>query len=334
MDILAVIPARSGSKGVRNKNIKLINGKPLLAYSIEHAKESPLINRIIVSTDSQEYGEIAKRYGAEVPFIRPSSISLDDSLDIEVFQHALGYLKEKESYVPDLVVQLRPTYPIRNSGDIDNMIELLIEDPLVDSVRGIVPVKETPYKMWRMNSEGILEPILSDIYEAYNEPRQKLPQVYSQNACIDVIRTETIVNHNSMTGSKVKGYLMKENFDIDTKEDFLKASQYIKLIAGSNRFVIDIDGVVASFVDSLDYVQAKPNRKMIDVINKLYDSGNYIVLFTARGYVTKLDWLELTKSQMDNWGLKYHELHMGKPNADFYIDDKMLEVEELYKYFE
>ena len=110
MNILAIIPARSGSKSVVNKNIRLINNKPMMAYSIEHALNSKLINRVIVSTDSEEYAEIARQYGAEVPFIRPAEYATDTALDIDVFRHALTFLKETEGYEADIVVQLRPTY--------------------------------------------------------------------------------------------------------------------------------------------------------------------------------------------------------------------------------
>ena len=122
MNILAVIPARSGSKSVKDKNIRKVNGKPMLAYSIEHAKGSKYINRIIVSTDSPVYANIAREYGAEVPFLRPAEYATDTALDYDVFYHCLSFLKEKEGYEADLVVQLRPTYPIRNVADIDHMI--------------------------------------------------------------------------------------------------------------------------------------------------------------------------------------------------------------------
>ena len=145
--ILAIIPARSGSKSVPHKNIRLINGKPMLAYSIEHAKKSKYINRIILSTDSENYAEIGKEYGAEVPFLRPDEYATDTALDIDVFYHCLDFLKKEEGYIPDIVVQLRPTYPIRNVDDIDAMIELLLENPEADSVRSIAPAKEIAYKM-------------------------------------------------------------------------------------------------------------------------------------------------------------------------------------------
>lgn len=328
-EVLAIIPARSGSKGVTHKNIRQLNGQPLIAYSIQHALNSQLINRIIVSTDSEEYANISKEYGAEVPFIRPHNISGDFALDIEVFEHALKHLREVEGYIPDIVVQLRPTYPIRDSENIDQMIEILLNNPDADSIRCISPAKETPYKMWTKNSNNQILPIMNDVVEAYNMPRQSLPTVFYQNACIDVIRTEVITNQGSMTGEVILGYEMNDNFDIDTEEDFLRAEQFLKLLQNGNRFVIDIDGVIAQFRKDLNYEHALPNQKMIDVINDLYNKNHQIILFTARGYVTKKDWRDITEKQLGKWGVQYHELHFGKPNADFYIDDKMLNMYDL-----
>ena len=111
--VLAIIPARSGSKSVKDKNIRLMDGKPMIAYSIEHAQKANCIDRIIVSTDSEEYAAIARKYGAETPFLRPAEYATDTALDYDVFLHALNYLEEVEGYIPELVVQLRPTYPIR-----------------------------------------------------------------------------------------------------------------------------------------------------------------------------------------------------------------------------
>lgn len=332
--VLAVIPARSGSKSVPHKNIRLMNGKPMLAYSIEHGKQSKYINRIILSTDSEKYAEIGREYGCEVPFLRPAEYATDTSLDIDVFYHCLRYLEETEGYIPDAVVQLRPTYPIRNVGDIDAMVELLFNSPEADSVRSIAPAKEIAYKMWRKGEDGKITPLLTDIPEAYNYPRQELPEIYYQNACIDVARGRTILEQHSMSGKTILGYEMSKNFDIDTEEEFQRAEQYLKFSMGSKRFVFDIDGVIAKLEPGLDYAKSEPNEAMIKAINQLYNMGNEIIIFTARGYVTGKDWEQVTKSQFEQWGLKYHELHFGKPNADYYIDDKMLDMKLLLELME
>ena len=230
MEVLALIPARSGSKSVTDKNIREVAGKPLLAWSVEHARQSSRINRVIVSTDSEKYADIARQAGAEVPFIRPAEYATDTALDLDVFKHALTWLAEHENYHPDIIVQLRPTYPKRNSADINNMVDMLIADPEADSVRSIAFATEVPYKMWLSanrsdNSESRIpiRPLITEIPECYNMPRQELPTVYYQNACIDVMRASTVLEKNSMTGTKILGYLMNENFDIDTEIELLKA---------------------------------------------------------------------------------------------------------------
>lgn len=331
--VLALIPARSGSKSVVHKNIRKINGKPMMAYSIEHAQASKYINRIIVSTDSEEYAAIARQYGAETPFIRPAEYATDTALDIDVFDHALNYLKDEEGYVPDIVVQLRPTYPFRDAEDIDAMIKMMLDDPTIDAVRSVKKNEVVPHKMWYMGEDNMLDPILKDIPEAYNMPRQQLPDTYYQNGNTDLLRPGNVFEMHSMTGKKIKGYVMKEMYDVDTENDFSRVDAFMKIRQGGQIFVFDIDGVIAMKREDLDYGQAGPNEKMIKIINQLHDWGNRIVLFTARGYVTKIDWREVTEKQMKTWGVKYDELHMGKPNADFYVDDKMLSLEFLYEEF-
>ncbi len=333
MNIVAIIPARSGSKSVPHKNIRPIAGKPMLSYSIEHAQKSNYINRIILSTDSEEYARIGLEYGAEVPFLRPEEYATDTALDLDVFEHCLNFLKEKENYTADLVVQLRPTYPIRDPKDIDACIDILLRDPALDSVRCIAPAKEIPYKMWHRQEDGRITPIMTDIPECYNMPRQQLPRVYYQNACIDVVRGTVILNRHSMSGDNIYGYVMSKNYDIDTEEEFLMAEEYLKITSGKKRFVFDIDGVIAKLVPDNNYANAQPNSEMINIINQLYQMGNTIVLHTARGYVTGIDWREITERQLKSWGLCYHELHFGKPNADYYVDDKMLDMKRLYDFF-
>ena len=334
MKILAVIPARSGSKSVPHKNIRDIAGKPMLAYSIEHARVSKYINRVIVSTDSEEYAAIAREYGAETPFLRPAEYATDTALDYDVFYHALTFLKENEDYEPELVVQLRPTYPIRRVEDIDGMIEKMLADKDADSIRSIAPAKEIPYKMWLRGESDTIVPFHREIPECYNMPRQQLPKVYYQNACIDIFRPRCIYEYQSMTGRYILGYEMDKNYDIDTEEEFQKAANYLTMMQGGKRFVFDIDGVIAQFDANLDYANVEANEPMVRVIRKLYEAGNTIVLHTARGYVTGKDWREVTEEQLKRFGCPYHELHFGKPNADYYVDDKMLDMNDLLKMFE
>lgn len=334
-NIVAIIPARSGSKSVKDKNIRIMNGKPMLAYSIEQALESANIDRVIVSTDSAKYKMIAEQYGAEVPFLRPESISGDDALDIEVFEHALKWLKEHENYEVDIFVHLRPTHPIRDVKDIDNMIAMLRQNPALDSVRSVSPAKQVPYKMWLFSGEDShrLEPLVAcEVPEAYNAPRQKLPKAYMQNACIDVVRASVVSELHSMSGKNIGGYLMEYDYDIDTEEDFLFAEQMQLLRStGEKKLKIccDIDGVLACKTEGNNYAAATPLQRNIAIINALHDQGHEIVLFTARGYASGLDWKDTTKSQMQQWGVKYDQLLFGKPDADVYVDDKLVSLEKL-----
>jgi CMP-N,N'-diacetyllegionaminic acid synthase len=333
--ILALIPARSGSKAVPDKNVRTVAGKPMLAHSIEQAHACELISRCVVSTDSERYATVAKGYGAEVPFLRPEELSRDLSTDLEAFTHALAWLKDNEGYEPDICVHLRPTFPTRDVADISAMIEILLDNPELDSVRSIVPAHETPYKMWHREDGGRITAVVDGadlpLSEPFNLPRQMLPQTYSQNACIDVLRTRVVTELRSMTGPNIHGYLMSAFEDVDTPADLAGTQKVARGPLGSEprTFCFDIDGCIATITPHLDYEKAEPIRSTIDHINTLYDAGHQIVLFTARGSVSGIDWMTTTEEQMKKWGVKHHELRLGKPAADYYIDDKMIALEDL-----
>ena len=322
MNILAIIPARSGSKSVVDKNIRPINGKPMLAYSIEHALKSKYINRVIVSTDSEKYAEIAKKYGAEVPFIRPAQLATDTSLDYDVFLHALQYLKETEDYEAEIVVQLRPTYPIREVDDIDEMIRKLIDNPSADSIRCVAPAGEIAYKMWRINEDSTMTPLLNDIPEAYNMPRQALPQIYYQNACIDVFRSSTVLEKHSMSGDCILSYIMNHNYDIDTEAEFKKASNNLRIKEGNSRYNIDIDSLLCESCNNPD------SNKLTDIIKRLYSDGKYIILNADKD---KYESEEIQiKHILNEKNIFYNELIFEKRHTDFFISDKSLSVDEVY----
>ena len=200
MQVLALIPARGGSKGIARKNVREIGGKPLLAWSIEHALGSALIERTIVSTEDEEIAGIARAHGAEV-LERPAELAADDSTDLDVFRHALGALGE----VPEVVVHLRPTSPLRSVETVDAAIRRLLDDPDADSLRSVSWPKQSPFKMWR-ESGGYLEPLLNDLPEAYNLPRQSLPEVWWQNGYVDVVRSRTVLERSSMTGTRILAF--------------------------------------------------------------------------------------------------------------------------------
>lgn len=221
--VLGLILARGGSKSIPKKNIKFLGGKPLIAHTIEKAKASKYIDRLIVSTDDQEIADVARKYGAEAPFMRPAELAGDAVQDYPVVVHALKWLQDNEQWRPDIIVHLRPTHPFRKIEDIDKSIKMLAENDQADSVWtiGVPPV--TPYKMFFIDKNGFLKPILTIAgeKEAFNLPRQKLPRVYNHYGQVDAIRYKTIMNKKSMCGDHILPIILEgEIFDIDSHLDW------------------------------------------------------------------------------------------------------------------
>ncbi|MBI4088141.1 acylneuraminate cytidylyltransferase family protein [Candidatus Kaiserbacteria bacterium] len=234
-EILAIIPARAGSKTVPGKNIKPIAGKPLIEWTIEAAKGSKHLTRVIVSTDDEEIAEVARKAGAEVPFMRPGDISQDLSTDVEFLTHALDVLKAAEGYEPDIVVRLPPTSPLRTGAHIDEGIEKLLSDDSLDAVRPIHESPKHPYKLWKLSdNEMNLEPFLSRSFtghdEPYNLPRQLFPKVYVHTGAMDVMRRDTILKQESTSGRKLGYFFMRpeDSVNIDTLLDFEIAEILLK----------------------------------------------------------------------------------------------------------
>jgi YrbI family 3-deoxy-D-manno-octulosonate 8-phosphate phosphatase len=267
-EILAIVPARGGSKGIPRKNIRNFAGWPLIAWSIAAGKQSSAVTRVIVSTDDEEIAAVARQYGAEVPFLRPSEFAQDNSTDLPSFEHALKWLAEHEGYKPEVVIQLRPTSPIRPPDLVDKAVKILLDHRDADCVRGVVPAGQNPHKMWRISPEegdgkGAMTPLLNadGIAEPFNAPRQILPQVYWQTGHIDAIRADTILKKGSMTGDKVYPLIIDARYtvDIDNLADWVKyeAAVYsggLKLVSPGRRgrpmpekiklIVSDFDGVI------------------------------------------------------------------------------------------
>lgn len=231
-EVLAIIPARGGSRSIPRKNIRLLNGIPLIAYSIEAGLQAKLVSRVIVTTDDQEVAEVARRFGADVPFIRPKRLAQDTTPDFPVFQHCLNWLEKHEGYKPNMVVQLRPTSPLRPHGSVDKAINLLRGNKNADSVRSIVLSGQNPYKMWRVDQKGYMNPLLKapGIAEPYNAPRQKLPSTYWQTGHVDAIHTKTILAKRSMSGGQILPLIIDPLYviDIDTERDWNRAEWLMK----------------------------------------------------------------------------------------------------------
>lgn len=222
-EILALIPARGGSKSIPHKNLLVVAGKPLIAYSIEQALASRHITRTIVSTDDEEIAQVARDFGADVPFLRPAEFAQDRSPDIDVFRHALEWLRDREAYTCELVVHLRPTGPVRRVDRIDEALELMLNRTDADSLRSVTRPAQTPYKMWRI-TDGYLQPLLrvDGIAESYCLPRQALPEVFWQNGYVDIVRPDVVLRQGKMCGEKIIPFVVQEPvLEIDYQDSVL-----------------------------------------------------------------------------------------------------------------
>ena len=230
MYVLALIPARGGSKGIKMKNIKEFRGKPLIYWSIKLALDCKVVNRVIVSTDNENIKRVAEECGADVPFLRPKEISGDLSTDYEFIKHCLDYLKENGEDEPDIIVQLRPTYPTRKLDILNETLDIFIKNlDNYDSLRTVYEMEKSPYKMYNIE-DGELKPLFKEvkgIKEPYNQCRQLLPKTYIHNGYIDLIKTEIVEKKGSITGDRIYPYLMskEEYHDIDTEKDWKDAEK-------------------------------------------------------------------------------------------------------------
>jgi len=229
--VIAIIPARGGSKGLPGKNIILLGGKPLIAHSIETAKKSKLVERVIVTTDDEEIAGVAREYGAEVPFIRPSELAQDDTSPDPVLKHTLKFLEKKEGFKPEIIVWLEPPCPFRTPEEIDEAIKMLQEDGEADSLRSVIEPFQNPYKSWTIDDKKYLKPLIDTKGQAFHTgPRQKTAKVYWQNGAIFLIKYNTIMKKGNFFGDNILPYVMDSDrfVDIDTKEDLDLAEWYLK----------------------------------------------------------------------------------------------------------
>lgn len=201
---MAVIPARKGSKRLPGKNTINLNGKPLIEYTFQVASASKSLNRIILSTDDLACVEVASQYPrVEIPFIRPPELCQDYSTDLETFKHVLEFLsREKNGQIPDILVHLRPTSPLRTVDQIEKGISLLMEHKEFDSVRSVVKSDVSIFKLYTIDSTGLTYPF-GYSSEKRNLPDQLLPNTYRHVGYVDVVWSKTILEGDSMTGEKI-----------------------------------------------------------------------------------------------------------------------------------
>lgn len=218
--IYAIIPARSGSQGVKNKNIRLLAGHPLMAYSIAAARLTPEIRRVIVSTDSEEYATIARQYGADVPFLRPADISGGSATDVEFMLHAITWLEKNEGILPEYWVHLRCTAPLRESTVISDAIARMVHDTSADSLRSAHFAEFCPFKWFWRSDDGYFQTFNGISLDEANGPRQNFPNVYIPNGYVDILKTEYIINNRLVHGNKMIAFETEKTVDVDKEEDF------------------------------------------------------------------------------------------------------------------
>jgi CMP-N-acetylneuraminic acid synthetase len=233
MDILAIIPARGGSKGVPRKNIIRIAGKPLIAWTIEAAKRSRTINRVVVTSDSPEILAVSKRYGAET-IVRPGQYASDTAPTSVAVVHALKYLRTKENYVPDAIVLLQPTSPLRTARDIDRSVRLL----QARRAQAVVSVAETDNKVLKsfFMNRGLISGIAGDVFLPMR--RQSLPKIYLANGALFVIRTAEFLRHKRfISPGKTLGYVMgkESSVDVDSREDIPALARGLKKLRNARK---------------------------------------------------------------------------------------------------
>jgi N-acylneuraminate cytidylyltransferase len=229
--IFAIIPARSGSKGVKDKNLLEIQGRSLLDWSISAALKCPSIDRVFVSTDSKDYADIAVSCGAEVPFLRPKELSLDSSSDIEFVKHALDEFKIKNEE-PDLLVHLRPTTPLRDPFIIEEAISKVLKSKNSSSLRSVHEMPESSYKTLEIDKSGMLTSLkfLTDQNIDINAPRQLFPTTFQANGYVDILLTSTIRGTGKMHGNNILAFETDIVNEIDCMDDF----KYIEYQASTN----------------------------------------------------------------------------------------------------
>jgi N-acylneuraminate cytidylyltransferase/CMP-N,N'-diacetyllegionaminic acid synthase len=225
--ILGIIPARAGSKGLPGKNIKMLVDKPLIAWTAEQALSSNYIDNIVVSTDSRDIAEVAKNYGCEVPFLRPSELATDKSNMMDVVLHAIDRLEKDDSFF-DAVMLLQPTAPLRTAQDIDNAIRLFSEKE-AEAVVSVCEVEHHPYWSNTLPLDGCMKDFL--IPEA-RKNRQELPTFYRLNGSIYLARTDYFKLNRTFIGDNAYAYIMppERSVDIDTELDFKLAELLIRQV--------------------------------------------------------------------------------------------------------
>jgi CMP-N,N'-diacetyllegionaminic acid synthase len=239
MDVFALVTARSGSKGIPNKNLKQIGNHSLLEWSIKSALKSSQVTKVFLSTDSADYAKLGESFGAIVPFLRPAELASDTAVDLDVFKHFLTKIKE----LPPAVVHIRPTTPLRNPQIISDAVIKFIElKNEITSLRSVNEMSESAYKTFEVSDQGLLKPIASVADgEKANLPRQAFPKTYQANGYVDVLNPEFILKEHKLHGDKIFAFKTPVVTEVDSLSDLeylnwevQQNQELLKLVFGDN----------------------------------------------------------------------------------------------------
>ena len=239
MEVFALITARSGSKGIPDKNLKQIGNHSLLEWSIKSALKSSQVTKVFLSTDSAEYEKLGESFGVIVPFLRPAELASDTAVDLDVFKHFLTKIKE----LPKAIVHIRPTTPLRNPQIISDAVNKFIDlKNEITSLRSVHEMSESAYKTFEVSDQGLLKPISSVADgEKANLPRQAFPKTYQANGYVDVLNPEFILKEHKLHGDKIFAFKTPVVTEVDSLSDLeylnwevQQNQELVKLVFGDN----------------------------------------------------------------------------------------------------
>ncbi|MBF0300555.1 MAG: VOC family protein [Oligoflexia bacterium] len=329
-EVWALIPARSGSKGVKGKNIYPICGHPLVAYSIITAKLTTRIDRVIVSTDSDDIADIAKSYGAEVPFIRPKNISDDYSTDLQFIQHAIDWFIANEGGVAEYIVHLRPTTPLRVPLILGTAIDQLKNNTTATSLRSAHLAPESPFKWFLKDQDGYFRSIIEgQSNETINLPRQKFQDVYIPDGYVDIVKTSHILQSDNLHGDKMIAFESPFCIEVDTIDDIQLLKHHVK--KSSNEIIDQLNKFhTKKKIDTrnlrhIGIVTTNLERSFhfythflgLDEVSRNREIGNYIDTVVGLDQAD-IEWIKL-KATMDDTLIEL--LFYKNPKSQFSLPD-------------
>lgn len=282
MSVVALIPARGGSKGILRKNLRLAGGVPLVVHAVRQALAARSIDRVVLSTDDAEIAEVGRKAGAEVPFVRPAEFATDDATDLMVFTHFLEHEHAQGRELPELVVQVRASSPVRRPEVLDLAVARMRSQPLATSLRSVSLVVSTPYKMWQRRSDGSLAPVMSlAAPDFFDGPRQSLPDVFAQDGLVDVVRSSTVMG-GSMAGDHILGLFHPDvAVDIDCDADLVIADRLLSAAPAECTSVPRVGIVQGRLVPSSDgSLQSHPRERWAEEFVRAAELGlTHVELF-------------------------------------------------------